>query len=114
MLSLAPSSTLIRIQDARHKDIVRLLDVGDGRIVEADAAACSRRDVTGQQHAQGRASIFGVGDRRSAAVEEFRQRGREAGDAMAVGGKVARMRAQSRAREDVSNAFTDEERDQMK
>ncbi len=33
---------------------------------------------------------------------------------MAVGGKVARMRAQSRAREDVSNAFTDEERDQMK
>lgn len=33
---------------------------------------------------------------------------------MATGGKVARMRAQLRAGEDVSNEFTDEERDQMK
>ena len=33
---------------------------------------------------------------------------------MATGGKVARMRAQSLAGEDVSNEFTDEERDQMK
>jgi uncharacterized protein YegL len=33
---------------------------------------------------------------------------------MATGDKVARMRAQSRAGEDVSNEFTDEERDQMK
>ena len=33
---------------------------------------------------------------------------------MATGDKVARMRAQRRAGEDVSNEFTDEERDQMK
>ena len=33
---------------------------------------------------------------------------------MATGGKVARMRAQSLAGGDVSNEFTDEERDQMK
>ena len=33
---------------------------------------------------------------------------------MATGHKVARMRAQRRAGENVSNEFTDEERDQMK
>ena len=32
----------------------------------------------------------------------------------ATGGKVARMRAQRRAGQDVSNEFTDDERDQMK